>query len=139
MGELVLKTWSQTQSIVTLSSGESEYYGLVRGSSVALGTRSLMEDLGVQLTVTVHADASAAIGIAQRRGVGKVRRIEVRQLWLQDRVSRGDTRIRKVDGNQNPADALTKHVEGNKVCAHMDFVHLHASEGQHKLGPRLTQ
>ena len=77
LGEHVIKSWSLTQSIVTLSSGESEYYGLVRGSSVALGTRSLMGELGVDLKVTVHADASAAIGIAQRRGVGKVRHIEV--------------------------------------------------------------
>ena len=72
---------------------------------MALGTRSLMGELGVDLKVTVHADASAAIGIAQRRGVGKVGHIEVHQLWLQDRVSRGDIRIRKVDGNHNPADA----------------------------------
>ena len=98
-----------------------------------------MEDLGLQLTVTVHADASAAIGIAQRRGVGKVRHIEVHQLWLQDRVSRGDIRIRKVDGNKNPADALTKHVEGNKVCTHMDLVHLHASGGRHQLAPQLAE
>ena len=93
----------------------------------------------MQLTVTVHADASAAIGIAQRRGVGKVRHIEVHQLWLQDRVSRGDLRIRKVDGNKNPADALTKHVEGNKVCIHMNLVHLHVSEGRHQLAPRLAE
>ena len=139
MGEHVLKTWSLTQSIVTLNSGESEYDGLVRGSSIASGTRSLMEDLGVQLMVTIHADASAAIGIAQRRGVGKVRHIEVHQRWLQDRVSRGDIRIRKVDGNKKPADALTKHVEGNKVCAHMDLVHLHVSEGWHQSAPRFAE
>ena len=46
LGSHVIKGWSNTQSIVTLSSGESEYYGLVRGSSVALGTKSLLEDLG---------------------------------------------------------------------------------------------
>lgn len=139
LGDHVIKSWSLTQSIVTLSSGESEYYGLVRGASVALGTRGLLEELGAPLRVTVHADASAAIGIAQRRGVGKVRQIEVHQLWLQDRVSRGDIRIRKVDGNHNPADALTEHVEGHKVRSHMDMVHLYASEGRHRLAPQLAQ
>ena len=42
---------------------------------VALGTRGLMNDLGVSLRVTVQVDASAAIGIAQRREVGEVRHI----------------------------------------------------------------
>ena len=48
-GNHVVRGWSNTQSIVILSSGESEYYGLVRGSSVAIGTKSLLEDLGVNL------------------------------------------------------------------------------------------
>ena len=91
-----------------------------------------MADLGIHLKVTVHADASAAIGIAQRRGLGKVRHIEVHQFWLQDRVSRGDIRVRKVEGTKNPADALTKHVEGNKISTHV-------SEGRHHLAPHLAK
>ena len=68
--EHTLKTWSVTQSIVTLSSGEAEYYGLVRGGSVALGTKGLMGDLGLQLGIIVHTDGRAAMGIGQRRWVG---------------------------------------------------------------------
>ena len=37
-------------------------------------------------------------------------------------MSREDIRIRTVDGNHNPADALTKHVEGLQVCGHMQIV-----------------
>ena len=43
-------------------------------------------------------DASAAKGMAGRIGAGKVRHIEVSQLWLQDKVSRGELRVRKVGG-----------------------------------------
>ena len=36
----------------------------------------------------VIIDSSAAKGIASRRGLGKVRHIEVHQLWLQDKVQK---------------------------------------------------
>ena len=133
----VIKGWSNTQSIVTLSSGESEYYGLVRGSSVAIGTRSILQDLGLKLGVVVYSDASAALGIAQRRGVGKVRHVEVHQLWLQDRVARGDIKVRKIEGKKNPADAVTKYVDGVKLKEHCDRVDLRIWEGRHSIAPIL--
>ena len=137
LGNHVIKVWSNTQSIVTLSSGESEYYGLVRGSSVALGTKSLLEDLGVPMGIVVYSDASAALGIAQRRGVGKVRHVEVHQLWLQDRVAQGDLKVRKIDGTKNPADAVTKYLDGVKLREHSDKVGLWVYEGRHALAPQL--
>ena len=45
-----------------------------------------MKDLGVNMSITILTDASAAKGIASRRGLGKVRHIEVNQLWVQERV-----------------------------------------------------
>ena len=39
-----IKSWSSTQSIVALSSGEAEYYGMVKGASVALGLQSVWND-----------------------------------------------------------------------------------------------
>ena len=73
----MIKTWSTTQSVIALSSGEAEYYGMVKGGSVALGIQSMMKDMGtdrdVRIGVKIHTDASAAKGIATRRGLGKVR------------------------------------------------------------------
>ena len=75
LGTHAIKTWSTTQSVIALSSGEAEYYGMVKGASVGLGTRELIRDLGVNLRTKVNTDASAAIGIASRKGLGKVRHI----------------------------------------------------------------
>ena len=136
LGNHIIKTWILTQSVVTLSSGEAEFYGLVRGASILLGTRSLVAELSVTLKVTVHTDASAAIGIAQRRGVGKVRQVEVHHLWIQDRVARGDVRVRQVKGVKNPADTLTKHVDGNKLRSHMMQVGMSVFPGRHRLAPK---
>ena len=82
--------------------------------------------------IVVYSDASAVLGIAQRRGVGKVRHVEVHQLWLQDRVSQGDLKVRKIDGTKNPADAVTKHLDGVKLREHCDKV-----KGRHELAPQL--
>ena len=65
LGKHLIKSWSNTQSIGTLSSGESEYYGLVRGSSVALGIKSLLEDFGIFMKVVVNSDSSAALGMVK--------------------------------------------------------------------------
>ena len=83
-GTHVIKSWSTNQVVIALSSGEAEYYGLVKGASVALGIKALSEDLGrcYEGSIEIRSDASAAIGIANRIGVGKVRHIEVNQLWL---------------------------------------------------------
>ena len=45
----------------------------------------MLLDFGVVIDepIEVKPDGSAAIGIAQRRGMGKVRHIETNQLWLQ--------------------------------------------------------
>ena len=67
-----VKTWSSTQSLVSLSSAESEYYGIVKGSSVGLGVQAMLRDLGFELGLEVLTDASAAQGIASRRVVAIV-------------------------------------------------------------------
>ncbi len=60
IGSHVIKHWSSTQATVALSSGEAEYYGMVKGASVALGLRSMLKDLGVDVRIRLRTDAAAA-------------------------------------------------------------------------------
>ena len=46
-GSHCIKTYSQTQETIALSSGESEFYGIVKAAAMGLGMRGLMEDLGM--------------------------------------------------------------------------------------------
>ena len=94
--------------------------------------------MGVVVTVAINTDASAAKGIATRKGLGKARRIEVNQLWLQDKVGKGEVQIRKVDGGKNIADALTKHVEAEKVSRHSISVCMRISSDRHELMPHVA-
>ena len=132
-GDHCLKSWSRTQQVIALSSGEAEYYGLVKSGSQCLGIRALLGDLGVERTVTLNTNASAAIGVASRRGLGKVRHIEVSQLWLQQRVANGGLSVQKVDGISNVADALTKHLGKGPLSSHTQSVRLDIRDGRHTL------
>ena len=89
LGEHCIKAWSSNQSVIALSSGEAEFYGIVKGASNALGVAGVLRDLGVNLSVAISTDSSAAKGIANRRGFGKVGHIELSELWVQDLIARG--------------------------------------------------
>ena len=53
LGSHTLKTWSSTQPSVTLSSGEAEFYGVVRAAGAALGHQSLLRDLDCEVPARV--------------------------------------------------------------------------------------
>ena len=66
-------------------------------------------DLGGE-NVTLLCDASSAIGVAKRSGIGKPRHIHVAYLWLQQKVKDDCLKIAKVSGKVNLGDVFTKHV-----------------------------
>ena len=139
IGRHLIKHWSSTQTGLALSSGEAEYYGLVKGASVAMGIRSMLSEVGIEMKIRVSTDASAAKGIASRRGLGKVRQIEVHQLWVQDKVANGEIEVRKVDGKTNLADMLTKHVDREDINVHMHGTAQVHESGRHELAPRVAE
>ena len=72
LGKHLLRGWSSTQKVIAPSSGETEYYGVVKGASEGLGTQSLLRDINIDLKLRIHEDSSAAKGVANRTGIGKV-------------------------------------------------------------------
>ena len=87
----------------------------------------------------MFVDASAAVGIACRRGLGKVRHIELDQLWLQSQVARGRVRVYKVPGEENIADSLTKHSTLQRIEQTTWYTDSQVVPGRHELMPRITQ
>ena len=112
---------------------------MVRTCSGALGLKALLKDLGHDTTITLLTDASAAKGISQRSGLGKVRHLETSQLWLQELVLNQRVQVVKVHTDKNLADALTKHVDANAIKQHMDTLHAKHTTGAHKLSLKLNQ
>merc|ERR1712242_409248 len=70
MGNHIIKSWSATQKVIALASGEAEYYGMVKGASMAKGTQAIMSDMGMEMEIQaighsqVHTDSAAAKGMA---------------------------------------------------------------------------
>ena len=106
----MVNSWSATRAVIVLCYGEAEDYGVVKEASQGLGMQAMVQDLGMEVSLRLGSDASTARCIAARRGVGNVRRIEVCQLWLQEKVQEGNVRLMRVKGIDNPADVLTNHV-----------------------------
>ena len=118
-GDHLLKSWSLTQSVISLSSGEAEYYAIVKGASVGLGLKAMLGELNVDTDLTLKTDASAAVGISMRRGLGKVRHIDVTQLWVQEKIAQKVFRICKVNTTENLSDALTKGISQDEMDWHL--------------------
>ena len=79
-----------------------------------LGVRSMCEEWQLSKATQVgelYADASAALRIAKRQGTGKMRHINVKSVWLQEKALQSLLKYNKVRGEEHPADGLTKHVK----------------------------
>ena len=109
LGSHLLKSWSSTQQTVTLSSGEAEYDGVVKGTSVGLGMVAMLKDVGVLSALKVRTDSAAAQGVGGRQGLGKLRHIDTTCLWIQDKIRRGVFVLSRIKGILNPADIFTKY------------------------------
>ena len=92
-------------------------------------------DLGIKLHLEMLTDATAAIGICRRRGLGKIRHLHVSDLWIQDRLRKGDFKLTKIPGAENPADLLTKHVPKDVMLKHMAFMGLTSEGGRASSAP----
>ena len=89
VGNHLIRTYSKIQSVIAKSSGESQLYACVRASTAGLGIITLLKDFGMNnAKVRLGMDASAAIGMAQRTGLNKVRHVEVDVLWIQEQLVR---------------------------------------------------
>ena len=66
--------------------------------------------MGVMFNVVCETDASARRAMATRRGVGRVRRLDARLLWLQQLCAEGVLEVRARLGEHNEADLGTEMV-----------------------------
>jgi hypothetical protein len=98
---------------------------------------TLAKELGDELKTRIHVDAAAAKGIVERTGLDKVRHIDVGVLWLQEQAARKRLPLHKIDGTQNPADLMTKHLCSNKIGDHVRRLRLEFREGRAEAAAQL--
>ena len=140
LGGHLIKSWSSTQTSVSLSSGESEFYGVVKAGGVSLGYQALLRDLGLELPVRVWTDSTATLGICGRQGLGKLRHIDTQCLWIQQRVRDKSIELYKVRGEDNPADLFTKHlVSKDRIHRLLELFNCRYADGRPEAAPQMRK
>jgi hypothetical protein len=127
---ICLKAWSTTQTTIAMSSGEAEYYAAVRGGAEGLAFQSMCLDVGCSVVVRVHTDSTACKGVCNRRGIGRIRHMDVALLWLQQQVLRGLIKVVRVPGSENPADLMTKFLSGTDMHRILSELGFRSEEGR---------
>ena len=94
-----------------MSSGEAELGGIGDGLAQAIGLQSIARDIGLHWRIDLYTDATAAIAIARQKGMGRIRHLDVTDLWVQEKFNNSIAFLHKVLGAENPADLLTKYTD----------------------------
>ena len=108
---------------------------LVRESHKDWVFQSIARDLGFHVSIRVHIDATAALGICRRRGLGKIRHLDVTDLWCQEKVRTGAVTLHKVLGADNPADIMTKYTDRTILEKMLGLMNLRQMSGRAECAP----
>ena len=121
----LLYSASRTQRVVSLSSAEADFYACSSGAADSLLLARLLSWLsGKETKIYLYTDSSGARGILQRKGVGRLRHLSCRILWLQNLIGVGIIKLSAVSGSTNPADIGTKRLTANRLRSLMSLLGL---------------
>ena len=118
VGDHLIKSWSATQQAYALSSVEAEFYAMLEAVTRGKGLVTLAAELGfggLSSVIRLGTDSSAAKSFVCRRGLGRMRHLDIRDLWLQKEIREGKVEVVKIPGTQNPADLMTKILKFSEV------------------------
>ena len=91
-----------------LSSGESEIMSMSELMKDCLLLQFNLEFAGFgKLPIVMNTDATVARAFVHRKGVGRMKHLDVRHMWLQELMSQGAYSARKIPREINPSDMLT--------------------------------
>ena len=80
-------SWSRSQKSIALSSCESEYLSAVGGAAEGIFIGRLWSFLVKKpVKVDVITDSSSCRAFSQRQGVGRLKHVETKYLWLQQMI-----------------------------------------------------
>ena len=84
-------------------------------------------------------DATASKAIPSRRGVGRVRHLHTKVLWVQEAVARRELTTVKVPGVEHPADMGTKHLAQREMHECLRRAGCHVTGGRSRMAFRVAQ
>ena len=100
-----------------------------------MGIRSFLTDFGVKVKSEIHSNATAAIGICKRQGLGRVRHLATADLWVQQRVRSKELKLFKLPGTENPRDLMTKHKTAPEASRFKSMLSIRRLNGRPGVAP----
>ena len=110
---------------------------MIEGVTRAKGLLSLAGEMGFEdlsNVVYLGTDSNAAKSFVNRRGSGRMRHLEIRDLWLQKEVREGRVQVHKVPGYLNPADLMTKVLGTKEIRERLQGMNIRMEVLEDKVG-----
>ena len=117
-GEHALKSYTRKQKVIARSSAEAELYAAAWGASESEGIVSLLGDPGYERKPVLAIDAKATEHFLHRKGIGKLKHIDVAYMWAQEEIRSQRLRVCRVSSGENNADLGTKPLGKAVIAKH---------------------
>ena len=115
----------RTQKAISLSSGESEFVAMVAGCSEGMLIRHLWNQItGQSCKTKVRSDSSAARGMTQRQGIGRVRHLDASLLWIQQKEKEKVITVAAIPSELNSADIGAKNLAKKRLNGLLYVIHM---------------
>eukprot|EP00971_Amphidinium_carterae_P290280 5763549-Amphidinium_carterae.1 len=102
---------SRTQSTIALSSAEAELFAMGQATIESQHVKQVIEEMCIpemdtqNVTMTINTDSSSGKAVASRLGLNrKTKHVQLKFLYIQDVVQRGELIIKKIPTTHNPTD-----------------------------------
>ena len=100
--------WSRTQAVITQGTCESEPMALSTGAVEGKLVQNILAESGFKMQLVLMTDSASAKMLLMKRGPGRTRHLDMRQLWLQEEPRTNRITVTTVASNVNIADIFTK-------------------------------
>ena len=97
---------------------------------------SMLKNLHWKIEGNVYGDASAALGVINRIGLGKTRHIDTSLLWIEQTTAERHLIFAKVLAKKIPADLYTKHLDQNTSDTHVKTLQYKFEDGRASEAPK---
>ena len=113
-GDCLIGSYSRGLSMICLSSGEAEFNGGVIATLEGIFYKEVLDFFRIRVVLNIYLDSSAARGVFQREGVGRIRHLETKSLWVQKGLKEKKFQLMAVDTQNKAADIHTKGMNAER-------------------------
>ena len=138
-GMHLIKSWATTQTVIAMSSGEAEYFGVVKGACEAIGVVSLLRrfDWPSKQCTSEHrlqrgSRYCHALVRRESSTLGSLNSLATRPSGSVSWSRSPRSRVKP-----NVADVCTKYLDGRKLRDMLSILPLCFEHGRHALAPQL--